>query len=981
MSVRGDINYDNVQRERTMRTEVSGASSMMDDVVDRWLNEMNLAEQIGQMSQIDINMLLEDDDHGGKRLNHDAVEQFIGEMGVGSVLNAVAGIPWTARQYREASIALNQIATKYHRPPVIWGLDSVHGANYIQNAILTPQPINIAATWNTTMSFVAGQLASRDTRAAGIHWLFSPLLGLAVEPCWSRVYETFGEDPTLTGDMATAMIQGIQTPERSAVPSRAAACAKHFIGYSMPRTGHDRSPSWIPTRHLYQYFVPPWKQAIHVGRAKTVMESYTETDGVPMVANSDKLNYLLRYRLNFTGVLVTDYAEILNLHNWHHTAASDQDAVIHALQEGSVDVSMIPWDADGFAKSIVAGIQTQQVSQDRIRQSAARVLQLKSDLYMFNETITIVEPNLDRVGTDEALILPMVQDSIILAQNKNDILPLDPNLPLKVHITGPTANSLSMQSGGWTWQWQGSPSDDWFTYGSTVVDAFKSMKTWSVTYSCGVNVLGKECEDPDEINMDENVIDQVKHWVGLTPTTSMAQSVQSAKAADVTIVCIGEEPYAEKPGDIRSLRLPEGQYDLIHAIQRNADTKIVVIYFGGRPRLLGDIVDIVDAVILGFLPGPSAGSALFDIVTGRVNPTGRLPITYPAAEDEGGIAYWHAVTDQCTNAIEGATMPYYEYIPCPVQWSFGHGLSYTTFQYSDFSAIGGIDDDLQIAVTVTNTGSRLGSDTIMFFTFDEFRETTPEYKRLRAYEKVTLAPGKSTVVKARVPMDILRFIGDHDDTHYIFDSHIQTYLGVGYATDCRRRDGDHNPDENPFCVRLQSRFPDKHYIAACDEACHIWQDSRCDSGRDLNICLELCASASANSSVDDGWGWNYVNCLEKVVWDIQQLQQQSEVEDQSKVEDLCWRMTTICRDVFPLANEAKERAIPNASNVPQGNVDSSLRGIPAYYIAFASCLVSSIMIFLVVRGSISSIKRQRTNTEEENFRGIQFTTLPRLGME
>jgi beta-glucosidase len=934
-----------------------------ESVVDRWLSEMSLAEQIGQMSQIEINMLLEDDGKGGKRLSTKAMERYIGEMAIGSVLNSVSSVQWSARQYREAAIALNQVAARYHRPPVIWGLDSVHGANYIKNAILTPQLINIAATWNSTAAFVAGELASRDTRAAGIHWLFSPLVGLATEPRWSRVYETFGEDPLLTGDMAKAMIDGIQRPDDSSIPSRSAACAKHFIGYSMPRTGHDRSPSWIPTRHLYQYFVPPWKRALMDNGAKTVMESYTETDGVPMAGNSDKLNYLLRNRLNFTGVLVTDYEEIRNLHNWHHIAPSDQDAIIYALKEGSVDVSMIPWDANGFATSIVAGIQSRQLSPDRIRESAARVLALKESLNMFEEMITIVEPNMDLVGTDEDSIMHVVHESIILAENKNSLLPLNPNRSLKIHVTGPTANSLAYQSGGWTWQWQGSPSDDWFTYGSTVVDALRNLSTWTVSYTCGVDVLGKECDDPDENDVDENIIDQVKHWVGLTPTTSIARAVEGAKLAEVTIVCLGEESYTEKPGDIRSLRLPDGQYDLIHAISRNADTKIVVIYFGGRPRLLADIVEEVDAVILGFLPGPSAGIGVIDIISGKINPSGRLPITYPSSDDGGGSPYWHAVTEQCTEGEVGTTLPHYGYVPCDVQWQFGHGLSYTSFEYSDFSVTGGIDEDLQIQIIVKNAGSRAGSDTVMFFTFDEFRRTTPEYKRLRAFEKVILQPGESKTLRKVVSIDTLQFVGPDDDTHYIIDPLMTSYLGAGYMVDCRRTDNSNNPATNKLCKRMQSRESSKPYFPACKVACDMWYDSKCNINMTRSICSNLCMSSSEYGDENDGWGWSYVNCIERVLWRMQ--------KDRSNNKN-CVMMTALCRDIFQTNISFSGLRAPEWPSNSFKYVHTASLSI---YVAFTSCLLSTIIILLAIRGRSSTKRFEASNKSEENFRGIQFTVI------
>jgi beta-glucosidase len=931
--------------------------------VQRWLSDMSTADMIGQMSQIDINMLLEDDDHGGRRLNGTAVDRWIGEVGIGSVFNCPSGdgVMWTARQFREAAIALNGAALAHGRPPVIWGLDSVHGANYVRGAIVAPQPINIAATFNASMARQAGELASRDTRAAGIHWLFSPLLGLALEPLWSRVYETFGEDPVLVGAMAAAMIRGIQMPDRvnkGAIPSQAAACAKHFIGYSMPRTGHDRSPAWIPTRHLYQYFVPPWQKAL--GEAMTVMESYSEYDGVPLVANKDALNYLLRQRLNFTSVLVTDYSEIRNLADWHHVAESTTEAIMYSLREGTVDMSMIPWDADEFASSIVAGLQSQRLTEERIQTSAGRVLRLKHDLRMLDEKLTIVNPNLDLVGTDEDAVLPMVQDSIVLAKNQLGLLPLDPTKPLKIHVTGPTANSLRLQSGGWTHQWQGSP-EDLFTYGSTVWNSVRQESAqWTVTYSCGVDILGNDCDDSDETPFDESVIDQVMHWVGLTPTNSIVKAVEEAKGVDITIVCVGEEAYTEKPGDIRSLDLPDGQNDLISAIRRNTDTKIILVFFGGRPRLLSRMVDQSDAVVLAFLPGPSGGPAIANILTGRVNPNGRLPITYPSAIDGGGVPYWHAVTDMCTQDEEGVLMPHYQYVKCRVQFPFGHGLSYTSFEYRNFSAIGGIDADLHATVTVTNTGSISGADTVMFFTFDVFRHTTPEYKRLRAFEKVFLKAGESSTIKITVPVDDLRFVGSHDDRHYVLDPSMISYLGVGHDTDCRKAGEIPNPDENDRCVRLTSQAPSKPYNEACEAACLLWMNAGdCNRVMTSRQCESLCMDAG-----DDGWGWNYVNCLESAMYRL--------TKDGSG-KDQCRTLTFLCRDVFR-TDAMSSGAIfesQGGSSLPPAKQENGSFG---FWLALVSAVLTSFMMMQLIRGKLAGQgRRQRGN--DERFNGIQFTTI------
>lgn len=558
--------------------------------VQEWLSKMSLQDKIGQMSQIDISLLFEDG--GSQQVSDEKLVHYFGELGIGSLLNMADR--WDAQHYRQVMIRIQDIAKNHSRPPVIWGLDSVHGANYVHKAIVTPQPINLAATFNVTMSHRAGQIASRDTRAAGITWLFSPILGLALEPMWSRVYETFGEDPKLVSDMGHHMITGIQEPDNGAIPSRAAACAKHFIGYSKPHNGHDRSPSWIPTRHLYQYFVPPWRAALK--DALTVMESYSEYDGVPNVANRNSLQYLLRQRLGFGGVLVTDYSEILNLKSWHHVVASDEEASIYSLQKGSVDMSMIPFEADGFRNAIEAGIKRNSLSMARIDQSVERVLRLKEQLGMMDESLTMDDVNIEKVGNDHDReeALEMARQSIILAENHDNTLPLDPKAKIKVHITGPTASSLRYQSGGWTWQWQGPSGDeDWFTYGATILDAAKAQDTaWDISYSCGVDILGNECTDSSEVSVSPGILSKVEDWLGIghgAEMTSILQSASIASLADYIVVCVGEENYTEKPGDIRSLELPQGQLELVKALSET-NARIILVYFGGRPRLLRQMV-------------------------------------------------------------------------------------------------------------------------------------------------------------------------------------------------------------------------------------------------------------------------------------------------------------------------------------------------------------------------------------------------------
>jgi beta-glucosidase len=354
----------------------------------------------------------------------------------------------------------------------------------------------------------------------------------------------------------------------------------------MPHNGHDRAPSWIPLRQLHQYFLLPWKQIIN--QVDTVMESYTEIDGVPNVANRYTLNRLLRQQLGFEGLVVTDYHEIANLFEWHHTASDRADAVKKTLEEGTVDMSMIANDPDDFFRAMRSLNDTQ--FQSRVMASARRVLKLKQKLNMFEEAFLMENSTDDYGPTQDDLTeaLRMTTESIILAQNNDEVLPLDSNAPLKVLVTGPTSRSRSFQTGGWTYQWQGvdlNKEDQWFTYGSTVYDAM-NIGNWEVTYKCGVDILGQDCQEDDALDdqeeQDDGIVDTIKGWVGWrdddSDRLSIERAMDQAKDMDVIIVCIGEENYTEKPGDIRSLQLPVGQYELVAGLRQAApDAKIVAV--------------------------------------------------------------------------------------------------------------------------------------------------------------------------------------------------------------------------------------------------------------------------------------------------------------------------------------------------------------------------------------------------------------------
>jgi beta-glucosidase len=1024
--------------ERPITQAVRGTAEDDKDVdIDQLLDDMGWKGQIGQMAQMDIKELLTTEEP--IQLDQALLNEYIGELGVGSVLNN--HYLWKAADYRREVIRLQKTAQKFRRPPVVWGLDSVHGANYVLDAVITPQPINLAASFNRTLSVEAGKLASKDTRRAGIPWLFSPLLGLSWNPLWSRVYETFGEDPLLVGDMAKSMILGIQSRNNEneydeyendgnetisglLLPSRAAASAKHFVGYSDPHNGHDRAPSVIPMRHLYQYFLLPWRKALLGGtddeaRPATVMESYTEIDGVPNVANRRTLDRILRQELNYTdGMVVTDYDEVNNLERWHHTANDAEDALLSAMEDGTIDMSMMGGAADvrffvDTMEKFAAGNENQAM-RDRIRKSARRVLKLKRDLNMFEESFQLEPLSEDEDQSTEhdfETVLDMTRQSMVMTKNDNKALPLidtkagASSAPLKVLVTGPTSDSLSFQTGGWSGEWQGVDSRterEWFLSNKyqTVKGALeRESDKFEVTHECGVDVLGNECFDPHELadqqaddeSQSKNLFDVVRGWFHGGSDSAV---VSEDSPLDAIVVCLGEENYAEKPGDITDLRLPQGQYDLVEALKDavtggSSETKIILVYFGGRPRLLADVVPLVDAVVIGFLPGPFAGNAIADFLTGRVSPSARLPLTYPKHQDLSGIPYLHEVSDMCTRDT-GQTLPHWDYVPCEVQWPFGHGLTYAQFKYDDVRLSTKTlqqhwhddDDDVQehddeqltVKVMVTNTGDVGGAETVLFFTFDEFRSTTPEYKRLRGYEKVWLEPRESKEVSITISLqDDLRFVGAHDDSHYILQDGLEFRVAIGSGSDCRN-------GRDHLCSEVVTIRTEEDYVGACEAACNVWKESGDQCAKDtflqnarttgaaIAACRKSCSGTHFSNDNDvemnnDGWGWNYVQCLESIVWN-QRFDSETD----------CWKLTSLCRDV------TQTTGMDEFGNDLRGSgriVSGSFADPPAsaIIVAILAGAFASAMIYRSVRGGLSITATPKDAARGDEYGNVEFSMI------
>ncbi|KAJ0403880.1 hypothetical protein ATCC90586_002596 [Pythium insidiosum] len=662
---------------------------------------------LGQMTQINVDSILRED----LTLDEDKVRAFA-KLRIGSYLNSpFSGGPkggkysWTASEWRKVVSRIQEISMKENGGhPIIYGIDSVHGAIYVGNATIFGQQINAGASFNTELVRKMGAITGRDTIAAGMPWVFGPILEISQNPLWARTFETFGEDPFLVATMGGEIIRGLQSNPNIA------ACMKHFVGYSKTPTGLDRDSVTLSDFDLLNYFTLPFIEAVKAG-VKTAMENYVSINGVPVVSSPKILRDLVRHDLGFEGVIVTDWAEINNLHDFHRVARSREEAVRMALTQTSLDMSMVPYEAS-FIDHAKAMLKEHPEYLPRLKESAARIIKTKIDLGLYDNPVP-GKQEVDKVGQaeDRAVALDLARESVVLLKNQDNVLPLPQSA--SVFLTGHSAHDIGHLCGGWSVRWQGYSGNEMFPNGVSVKDGMQKI-AGSVSYFNGLKVDGSYS------------------------AADMATAKGKAAAATYTVVVIGEGSYAEKPGDIYDLALPTGQISYVRELA-STGTKVIVVLVGGRPRLLGDLPSSVHAVINAMLPGEQGGQAIAEILYGKVNPSGRLPITYPR-DAAILIPYNHRVSTQCADGKA-----------CKMQWGFGTGMSYTNFEYSAVklskSTVYGKDDSLTATVTVKNTGKMAGKETVMLFLIQPFRSlSVPEVKQLKKFEKISLKAGESKSV-------------------------------------------------------------------------------------------------------------------------------------------------------------------------------------------------------------------------------------------
>ena len=688
--------------------------------VESLLVRMTLAEKVGQMTQLALQTIsrTKGTSTAPHALDPAQLRHLITNYHIGSFLN-IWFIAYTPAYWHEIITAIQDVAINETRLgiPVIYGIDSVHGANYTLGATLFPHNIAIGATFNPDYARAAGAITARETRASGIPWNFAPDLDVGRHPLWSRFFETFSEDVYLTTLMGTAAVKGNQGDD-VAGPDRVAACAKHFVGYSYPASGKDRTPSWMPEHLLREIFLPSFEAAIKAG-VKTIMVNSGEINGIPVHADPYLLTDVLRDELGFDGVVVTDWEDIVRLHTQHRVADSHKEAVRLSVLAG-IDMSMTPFDVR-FCTDLIDLVEEGAISEERIDASVRRILTLKFELGLFENPYP--DPDLiSFIGRPDAhrLCQEIAEASITLTQNRNHCLPLRENA--KVLVTGPAAASHPSLHGSWSYTWQGADPLAYPENTPHLADALQARGT-DVTF--------------------------------VDASTDLDAALETARHVDVVILALGEVPTVEKPGDIEDLTLPAAQAALAKALHQTG-TPIVLVMLQGRPRIIDELVRLADAVVLAYWPGMHGGTALARVLYGDVNPSGKLPFTYPRTT--GSLVTYDHKTSEELDIHLGMEA----YNP---QWDFGHGLSYTTFEYANLQLQAdhlSKDGTLEVSVTLTNTGNRSGTEVVQLYTRDEYASITPPVRRLRAFKRVALEPGQASTVMFNVPVQDLAFVNQNN---------------------------------------------------------------------------------------------------------------------------------------------------------------------------------------------------------------------------
>ena len=693
--------------------------------VNALVGRMTLEEKVGQMTQVTLGVVGTNTDGV---LDPEALKKAILDYKVGSILN-VTNHALTLDEWHNVIRQIQDEAMKSRlKIPVLYGLDAMHGQTYTLGATLFPHNIALAATRNEKLVRSVAKVTAEELRASGVRWNFAPVLDCGRQPLWSRFPETFGEDVFIGKHLGATVITALEE-DGLRNPTAVASCMKHYLGYSASRTGKDRTPIYLPEIETREYYLPQFTAAIKAGSSSIMLNS-SEINGVPVHASKYFLTDVLRKELGFQGVIVTDWEDIIRLHSRHFVASTPLEAVAMGVNAG-IDMSMVPTNFS-FYDLLLEAVKNKMVTVERVNDAVRRILLMKYKLGLFENPYpeAAAKANFAKASS-QVLAKDAALESMTLLKNADNILPL--RKTTRVLIAGPGAQTISGLNGAWSYTWQGK-DERWYPADSkTILQAI----TEKVGAANVVNVSAKGFDDP--VNSDASLI------------------TSAAVNTDAIILCLGEDAYAESPGNTRDLALPDNQLRL--ALTAIATGKpVILILTQGRPLFITGIEPSLKGILLAYWSGKKTAEAIADVLFGDYNPSGRLAFSYP--KSMGELVLYDRKPSEDIREIFNENVLMNGYDPL---FPFGWGLSYTTFSYSelitDKKSLAG-NESIKLSVTIKNTGSREGSHSVELYSRDLYASITPNVKRLRAFKKIHLKAGEEKKVEFSINKIDLAFVND-----------------------------------------------------------------------------------------------------------------------------------------------------------------------------------------------------------------------------
>lgn len=707
--------------------------------IQRLLQKMTLEQKVGQMCQITIDVVsdLQASREHGFSLSEAMLDTVIGKYKVGSLLNVPLGVAQKKEKWAEAIKQIQDKSMKEIGIPCIYGVDQIHGTTYTLDGTMFPQGINMGATFNRDLAEQTARISAYETKAGCIPWNFAPVVDLGRDPRWSRMWENYGEDCYVNAEMGVAVVKGFQGEDPNHIGEyHLAACMKHYMGYGVPVSGKDRTPSSISRSDLREKHFAPFLAAVRQG-ALSIMVNSAMDNGLPFHANHELLTEWMKDDLNWDGLIVTDWADINNLCTRDHIAATKKEAIKIAINAG-IDMSMVPYEVS-FCDDLKELVEEGEVPMQRIDDAVARVLRLKYRLGLFEHPYWDIK-KYTKFGSKEfaATALQAAEESEILLKNEANVLPIAKGK--KILLTGPNANSMRCLNGGWSYSWQGHLADEYTQAYNTIYEALcEKFGKENIIYEPGVTYAPYKGNNWWEENKPE-----------------IEKPMAAAAQADLIVACIGENSYCETPGNLTDLTLSENQRNLVKSLATTGKP-IVLILNQGRPRIINDIEPLTKAVVNIMLPSNYGGDALANLLAGDANFSGKMPFTYPRFIN--GLSNYDY--KPCENIGEMAGNYNYDSVMA-FQWPFGFGLSYTTYAYSNLKVdktTFNAEDELTFSVEVTNTGKVAGKESVLLFSKDMVASSTPDNIRLRNFEKISLKPGETQTVVMKIKGSDLAFVG------------------------------------------------------------------------------------------------------------------------------------------------------------------------------------------------------------------------------